>query len=43
MVVNITIMIRYQDTEVLESMLRDVVDADDVVDIFKNKIELLYF
>ena len=36
-------MLRYQDTEALESMLRDVVDGDDVVDVFKNKIELLYF
>ena len=42
-ILDITIMLRYQDTEALESMLRDVVDGDDVVDVFKNKIELLYF
>ena len=36
-------MLRYQDTESLESMLRSAIDGDDVVDIFKNKIELIYF
>ena len=42
-ILDTTIMLRYQDTESLESMLRSAIDGDDVVDIFKNKIELIYF
>ena len=42
-ILDIAIMIRYQDTESLESMLRGIDNGDNVIDIFKNKIELIYF
>ena len=36
-------MIRYQDTDEFENVLRDLDNGDQVVDIFKNQIELIYF
>ncbi len=42
-ILDIAIMIRYQDTESLESMLRGIDNGDKVIDIFKNNIELIYF
>ena len=36
-------MIRYQDTDEFENFLRDLDNGDEVVDIFKNQIELIYF
>lgn len=42
-ILDIAIMIRYQDTESLESILRGIDNGDNVIDIFKNKIELIYF
>ena len=36
-------MIRYQDTDEFENVLRNLETGDEVVDVFKNKIELLYF
>tara|TARA_B100001996_G_scaffold311418_1_gene253342 strand:+ start:83 stop:562 length:480 start_codon:yes stop_codon:yes gene_type:complete len=40
---DIAIMIRYQETEELESILRGIENGDQVLDIFKNQIELIYF
>ena len=42
-ILDIALMIRYQDTEQFESILRDLQNGDQVVDIFKNQIELIYF
>ena len=42
-ILDIALMIRYQDTEQFESILRDLDNGDQVVDIFKNQIELIYF
>lgn len=42
-ILDIALMIRYQDTESLESMLRGINNGDNVIDIFKNNIELIYF
>ena len=36
-------MIRYQDTDEFENVLRELESGDDVVDVFKNQIELIYF
>ena len=40
---DIALMIRYQDTETLESMLRGIDNGDNVVEIFKDKIDIIYF
>ena len=40
-ILDIAIMIRYQDTESLESILRGIDNGDNVIDIFKDKIELI--
>ena len=42
-VLDIALMIRYQDTETLESMLRGINSGDNVIEIFKEKIDLIYF
>tara|TARA_B100000902_G_scaffold399740_1_gene472214 strand:- start:3480 stop:3959 length:480 start_codon:yes stop_codon:yes gene_type:complete len=42
-ILDIALMIRYQDTDEFESILRSLENGDDVVDIFKNRIELIYF
>tara|TARA_B100000959_G_C14923071_1_gene600364 strand:- start:787 stop:1293 length:507 start_codon:yes stop_codon:yes gene_type:complete len=42
-ILDIAIMIRYQETEELESILRSIDNGDQVLDIFKNQIELIYF
>tara|TARA_B100001287_G_scaffold147387_1_gene124126 strand:- start:448 stop:993 length:546 start_codon:yes stop_codon:yes gene_type:complete len=42
-VLDIALMIRYQDTESLEGMLRGIDNGDNVVEIFKDKIDLIYF
>lgn len=42
-ILDIALMIRYQDTDEFESILRSLENGDDVVDIFKNRIELTYF
>ncbi len=42
-ILDIAIMIRYQNTEELESKLRGIDNGDSVLDIFKNQIELIYF
>ena len=42
-ILDIAIMIRYQETEELESILRGIENGDQVLDIFKNQIELIYF
>ena len=42
-ILDIALMIRYQDTEDLESMLRGIDNGDNVIDVFKNNIELIYF
>ena len=36
-------MLRYQETEELETILRGIDNGDQVLDIFKNQIELIYF
>ena len=42
-ILDIALMIRYQETEDFESILRGLNNGDEVVDIFKNQIELIYF
>ena len=42
-VLDIALMIRYQDTESLEGILRGIDNGDNVVEIFKDKIDLIYF
>ena len=42
-ILDIALMIRYQDTKQFENILRDLDNGDQVVDIFKNQIELIYF
>ena len=42
-ILDIALMIRYQDTESLESMLRGIDNGDNVIEVFKNNIELIYF
>ena len=42
-ILDIALMIRYQDTDEFENVLRNLETGDEVVDVFKNKIELLYF
>lgn len=42
-VLDVALMIRYQDTETLESMLRGIDNGDNVVEIFREKIDLIYF
>ena len=42
-ILDIALMIRYQDTNELEGMLRGVDNGDNVIEIFKNNIELIYF
>ncbi len=42
-ILDMAIMIRYQETEELESILRSIDNGDQVLDIFKNQIELIYF
>tara|TARA_S200000501_G_scaffold378961_1_gene445466 strand:+ start:1481 stop:1972 length:492 start_codon:yes stop_codon:yes gene_type:complete len=42
-ILDIALMIRYQETNELEGILRGVDNGDNVIDIFKNKIELIYF
>lgn len=41
-ILDIAIMIRYQETEDFENAVRNI-NAETVLDIFKNKIKLLYF
>ncbi len=42
-ILDIALMIRFQETDDFETILRDIDDADEVVNIFNNKIELIYF
>ena len=42
-ILDTALMIRHQDTEALESMLRGIDNGDNVIDVFKNNIELIYF
>ena len=42
-ILDIAIMLRYQETEELETILRGIDNGDQVLDIFKNQIELIYF
>ena len=42
-ILDIALMIRYQETDEFESILRGLDNGDQVVDIFKNQIELIYF
>ena len=42
-ILDIALMIRYQETDEFESLLRGLDNGDQVVDIFKNQIELIYF
>lgn len=42
-ILDIALMIRYQDTDEFENLLRVLESGDDVVDVFKNQIELIYF
>ena len=42
-ILDIVLMIRYQETEEFENKLRGIENGDEVVDVFKNQIELLYF
>ena len=42
-ILDIALMIRYQDTDEFENVLRELESGDQVVDIFKNQIELIYF
>ena len=42
-ILDIALMIRYQDTDEFENVLRELENGDQVVDIFKNQIELIYF
>ncbi len=42
-ILDIALMIRYQETKDFESILRGLDNGDEVVDIFKNQIELIYF
>ena len=42
-ILDIALMIRYQETGEFESILRGLDNGDQVVDIFKNQIELIYF
>ena len=41
-ILDIAIMIRYQETEAFENAVRNI-NAESVLDIFKNQIKLLYF
>lgn len=41
-VLDIVIMIRYQETETFENAVRNI-NAESVLDIFKNQVKLLYF
>ena len=40
---DIGLMIRYQDTEELERILRGIDNGNNVVEVFKEKVEILYF
>ena len=42
-ILDIALMIRYQDTDEFESILRDLENGDEVINVFKNQIELIYF
>ena len=42
-ILDIALMIRYQETDEFETILRGLDNGDQVVDIFKNQIELIYF
>ncbi len=42
-ILDIAIMIRYQETDELESILRGIENGDQVLEVFKNQIELIYF
>ena len=42
-ILDIAIMIRYQETDELESILRGIDNGDQVIEVFKNQIELIYF
>ena len=41
-ILDIAIMIRYQETEAFENAVRNI-NAESVLDIFKNQVKLLYF
>ncbi|PDH42565.1 MAG: hypothetical protein CND83_00935 [Rhodothermaeota bacterium MED-G19] len=42
-ILDIAIMLRYQETDELESILRGIENGDQVLEVFKNQIELIYF
>ena len=41
-ILDVAIMIRYQETEAFENAVRNI-NAETVLDVFKNKIKLIYF
>lgn len=42
-ILDIALMIRYQDTDEFENILRGLENGDEVINVFKNQIELIYF
>ncbi|MEL0009194.1 MAG: hypothetical protein VW741_04920 [Flammeovirgaceae bacterium] len=42
-ILDIALMIRYQDTDEFENILRGLENGDEVINAFKNQIELIYF
>ena len=42
-ILDIALMIRYQETEEFENKLRGIENGDEVVDVFKNEIGILFF